>query len=463
MITTFGDSQFVEFNKMGSGFIPRAKLIEAKITETEELQRKKEIDKQKEELMKNEPGMSMVRFQRTNINQDAFPKLDQLSISQQRGNATSPTDQFSKVPSRFDMVENVANNQAKFRNTEADYNSMSQFSSFVNLVNEDEKLYRNINNFCNNNDHLGLIKHKLQNNKTKAEEYKKNMKETTDSKQHYYSSILHNFNDKMDLMKNHMKVLKNNRFPTEGNSGEGNQRSPLTRKSSTLELTKSAATLGGGLNNMSGNLGNSSMKKAQSPGEGKGPRETKVLSDFESLYRNQDLGFCFPIDNNAWKPGSREGHSQSMLNIGGKLTCAQHGGLSGSIFSDFYGFELGKWHWKALNQFEGVLEPRFGHSSNSSGSKILIYGGCKSFSAVLKALLCSNELIMLDIQDKSYQVIKPKYGGPSGRKYHTSNLMGSTLFIIGGINSKNKVLNDIWTYNLSNFCFIKKFRFEKMV
>ena len=160
------------------------------------------------------------------------------------------------------MVENVANNQAKFRNTEADYNSMSQFSSFVNLVNEDEKLYRNINNFCNNNDHLGLIKHKLQNNKTKAEEYKKNMKETTDSKQHYYSSILHNFNDKMDLMKNHMKVLKNNRFPTEGNSGEGNQRSPLTRKSSTLELTKSAATLGGGLNNMSGNLGNSSMKKA---------------------------------------------------------------------------------------------------------------------------------------------------------------------------------------------------------
>ena len=92
MITTFGDSQFVEFNKMGSGFIPRAKLIEAKITETEELQRKKEIDKQKEELMKNEPGMSMVRFQRTNINQDAFPKLDQLSISQQRGNATSPTD-----------------------------------------------------------------------------------------------------------------------------------------------------------------------------------------------------------------------------------------------------------------------------------------------------------------------------------------------------------------------------------
>jgi hypothetical protein len=92
-------------------------------------------------------------------------------------------------------------------------------------------------------------------------------------------------------------------------------------------------------------------------------------------------------------------------------------------------------------------DPRFGHTSLVHGRKMYIYGGCKSFSTVLKTLACSNDIVIFDLIDKTIQEVKSVYSGPAGRKYHASVILGNNLYVMGGINSKNKVLNDIWSFN----------------
>ena len=101
--------------------------------------------------------------------------------------------------------------------------------------------------------------------------------------------------------------------------------------------------------------------------------------------------FCLDFDNNWMKPDSREGHSLTLFYLNGKKMVCLHGGLSGNIYSDFYVLEVGKFHWKSVDFTVGHFEPRFGHTTVAQGSKLWIFGGCKSFANLFRAVACINE------------------------------------------------------------------------
>lgn len=272
MVTSYGDTNFIEFQKDSGGFINKVELemLNAKMngvnpfTHYEE----DEYDSFHAESNKNITGNKRPSLvHKSTLQKNAFPDLKDLSHAQPRPRVTTNQDYFAKIPSKHDNIQMIGQTVKNTFYTESEYTTKSQFHSFSDLVNKDEKLHRDISWYCASGDHLNLIRYKLNNNKVKSQVYMKDNLENEYLKNNFYNKIVENYNKKMDLMRSHTTIKK---YVT-----------------------------------------NEQDKKMMND---KGNKENQKISEFESLFRHLDNCYSYCIENAGlgMRPDSREGHTMSL-------------------------------------------------------------------------------------------------------------------------------------------------------
>jgi hypothetical protein len=91
--------------------------------------------------------------------------------------------------------------------------------------------------------------------------------------------------------------------------------------------------------------------------------------------------------------------------------------------------------------------PRFGHSACEFNRKIIIFGGGTEYSETSKVRMCISGLYEYAGGTSSWEPLENKGIHITPRKFHAGCIAGRFLFIHGGMNSKNKLLDDSALYD----------------
>jgi hypothetical protein len=132
--------------------------------------------------------------------------------------------------------------------------------------------------------------------------------------------------------------------------------------------------------------------------------------------------------------------------IGGHLYV--FGGMNSSGFQAEmwrYGFANGTWHQETYNVSSTPPQERNGHTADSIGSSLIIFGGWNGQAY-------TNELWIYQSIDKTWDRIDPAPGSPRPleRNGHSSVAYGGEIYIFGGfkhIPAPQVFYNDFWGYN----------------
>ena len=133
------------------------------------------------------------------------------------------------------------------------------------------------------------------------------------------------------------------------------------------------------------------------------------------------------------------------------------GGISSNMKSlAIWSLNLEKLEWKKL-QTNGLMSNRYGHTGIIFQNKMVFFGGKTKYLNM--SYLCGLE--MYTISDYSFN--SPSVGklSPETRKNHIAELLGNQMFIHGGLNEANEILNDCYLLTLNtlkwNICSISKY------
>ena len=133
------------------------------------------------------------------------------------------------------------------------------------------------------------------------------------------------------------------------------------------------------------------------------------------------------------------------------------GGISSNMKSlSIWSLNLEKLEWKKL-QTNGLMANRYGHTGVIYQNKIIFFGGKTKYLNM--SYLCGLEIYSMT----DYTFNSPSVGkiSPETRKNHIAELLGSQMFIHGGLNESNEILNDCYLLNIStlkwNICSINKY------
>ena len=135
--------------------------------------------------------------------------------------------------------------------------------------------------------------------------------------------------------------------------------------------------------------------------------------------------------------------------------------ISGGICSNMksltiWSLNLEKLEWTKL-QTNGLIANRYGHTGVVFQNKIYFFGGKTKYLNM--SYLCG--LDIYSISDYSFN--SPLLGklAPETRKNHISELLGNQMFIHGGLNESNEILNDCFLLTLNtlkwSICTINKY------
>ena len=135
--------------------------------------------------------------------------------------------------------------------------------------------------------------------------------------------------------------------------------------------------------------------------------------------------------------------------------------ISGGISSNMKNLaiwilNLEKLEWEKI-QTDALIANRYGHTGIIYQNKLIFFGGKTKYLNM--SYLCG--LDVLSINDGSFN--SPQIGklSPEPRKNHIAELLGNQMFIHGGLNESNDILNDCFLLNLNSFkwnvCTINKY------
>jgi len=135
--------------------------------------------------------------------------------------------------------------------------------------------------------------------------------------------------------------------------------------------------------------------------------------------------------------------------------------ISGGICSNMkslaiWSLNLEKLEWKKL-QTNGLISNRYGHTGIVFQNKLILFGGKTKYLNM--SYLCGLDIYSMP----DYSFNSPSVGklSPETRKNHIAELLGNQMFIHGGLNESNEILNDCFLLTLNtlkwNICTISKY------
>ena len=133
------------------------------------------------------------------------------------------------------------------------------------------------------------------------------------------------------------------------------------------------------------------------------------------------------------------------------------GGISTNMRSlAIWSLNLAKLEWVKY-ETEGLTSSRYGHTGIVYQNKIIFFGGKTKYMNM--SYLCGLEVYSISDNTFSTPTIEGKLS-PDIRKNHISELLGNQMFIHGGLNDNNEILNDCFLLSINtykwNLCTINK-------
>ena len=123
------------------------------------------------------------------------------------------------------------------------------------------------------------------------------------------------------------------------------------------------------------------------------------------------------------------------------------GGGEGPVYrNDVYILDTLTRHWQQPKFAKGakVPPPRRAHTAVFYRNKVYVFGGGNGSQAL-------NDLWTLDVgvnvEKMKWEEVETKGKKPAPRGYHTANLIGNVMVIVGGSDGK-ECFSDIWCLNL---------------
>ena len=156
--------------------------------------------------------------------------------------------------------------------------------------------------------------------------------------------------------------------------------------------------------------------------------------------------FWNKIDIQGWKPETRQ--QATLTVVQNKLYLL--GGVSRSINSEVNSFYPSYKKWEKVSTTGVEAEPRFGHTAVEYKRKLYVFGGGTDFNSIHKLRECLNGVKSFNVETNEWVNVKCEGSYISTRKHHCAGIIGKHMFIHGGLNQKNNLLNDSAALNLDN-------------
>lgn len=139
---------------------------------------------------------------------------------------------------------------------------------------------------------------------------------------------------------------------------------------------------------------------------------------------------------------ARYGHC--ALVVGSKMLVLGGNDHLGNYFNDALSFDLEKYTWTALANKTTVPRMSF-HSAVRVGRHILVYGGRRKNSGIMKDLW---KLIWDETTGSEILWTKIKSSTPPHERFgHSVNRIGSKIYVVGGSNDRGKAFGDLCEAN----------------
>lgn len=158
------------------------------------------------------------------------------------------------------------------------------------------------------------------------------------------------------------------------------------------------------------------------------------LSDPAELYWHK-------IEINSWKPETRQ--FSTLTYSSGQLFLI--GGISKIIHSQVSIYHPATKKWTKPENRGNT--PRFGHSSVEYNKKIIVFGGGTEYSEASKVRMCISGLYEYSGGSNAWYPLENKGIHISPRKFHAGCVVGRYFYVHGGMNNKNKLLDDSAVYD----------------
>lgn len=122
-----------------------------------------------------------------------------------------------------------------------------------------------------------------------------------------------------------------------------------------------------------------------------------------------------------------------------------YGGLSKTVLCDLYVMKADFTAWEPARVSGLETEARYGHSMSENRSELVIFGGALSANPKTQIRECFNTVRVLEPKGRGEVVwsqLTTRGHIVEMRRYHSGSVVGRHLLVVGGMNQKNKVLDD---------------------
>ena len=139
-----------------------------------------------------------------------------------------------------------------------------------------------------------------------------------------------------------------------------------------------------------------------------------------------------------------EGREQFSLFMKGNDIIISGGITTNMKVLTIWGLNLEKLEWTKINT-NGFANNRYGHTGIFYQNKIYFFGGKIKYQKSSSTL----GLEVFSLSDGQFSIPSAGKLNPEPRRNHIAELLGGQIFIYGGINNSNEILNDSYLLNLN--------------